>query len=122
MGQAHRRTGGGFPWPRWALSKHWRNGDIALALGVMAIIVVLIVPMPPSCSTSAGDLDHLSVLILMTALLIQKPLEFSAFPTVLLLATLLRLALNLASTRLILATATKAPDAAGTSSRPSATS
>jgi flagellar biosynthesis protein FlhA len=45
----------------------------------------------------------------MTALLIKKPLEFSAFPTVLLMATMLRLALNLASTRLILAMATKAP-------------
>ncbi|PKQ04093.1 MAG: flagellar biosynthesis protein FlhA, partial [Alphaproteobacteria bacterium HGW-Alphaproteobacteria-12] len=43
-----------------------------------------------------------SVLVLMTALFIQKPLEFSAFPTVLLIATMLRLALNLASTRLIL--------------------
>ena len=42
------------------------------------------------------------MLILLTALFIERPLEFSAFPTVLLIATMLRLALNLASTRLIL--------------------
>ena len=56
----------------------------------------------------------------MTSLFIQRPLEFTAFPTVLLIATLLRLALNLASTRLILATGTRAPTPPATSSRPSA--
>ena len=55
----------------------------------------------------------LSVLILMTALFIQTPLEFSSFPTVLLIATMLRLALNLASTRLILANGHTGTDAAG---------
>ncbi len=91
-----------------------RRGDIALALGVMMILVVLILPMP------AMMLDMLlavsiifSVLILMTALFIQTPLEFSAFPTVLLIATMLRLALNLASTRLILANGHEGTDAAG---------
>src|SRR5690606_7792674 len=54
-----------------------------------------------------------SVLVLMTALFIQKPLEFSAFPTVLLLATMLRLALNLASTRLILGEGHEGTDSAG---------
>ena len=54
-----------------------------------------------------------SVLILMTALFIQTPLEFSAFPTVLLIATMLRLALNLASTRLILAHGHDGTEAAG---------
>ena len=55
----------------------------------------------------------LSVLILMTALFIHTPLEFSAFPTVLLIATMLRLALNLASTRLILAHGHEGTAAAG---------
>ncbi|HWX59277.1 flagellar biosynthesis protein FlhA, partial [Bradyrhizobium sp.] len=55
----------------------------------------------------------LSVLILMTALFIHAPLEFSAFPTVLLIATMLRLALNLASTRLILAHGHEGTAAAG---------
>jgi len=53
------------------------------------------------------------VLILMTALFIHTPLEFSAFPTVLLIATMLRLALNLASTRLILSRGHEGTDAAG---------
>ncbi|MEM6664814.1 MAG: flagellar biosynthesis protein FlhA, partial [Pseudomonadota bacterium] len=54
-----------------------------------------------------------AVLILMTALFIQTPLEFSSFPTVLLIATMLRLALNLASTRLILSGGHEGTDAAG---------
>ena len=54
-----------------------------------------------------------SVLILMTALFIQTPLEFSSFPTVLLIAAMMRLALNLASTRLILANGHNGADAAG---------
>src|SRR5260370_32679904 len=55
----------------------------------------------------------MSSLILMTALVIQTPLEFSAFPTVLLISTMLRLALNLASTRLILARGHEGTGAAG---------
>ena len=54
-----------------------------------------------------------SVLILMTCLFIRTPLEFSVFPTVLLLATMLRLALNMASTRLILSDGHEGTDAAG---------
>ena len=69
----------------------------------MAIIVVLILPLPAFLlDFSLAISITFSVLVLMTALFIQKPLEFSAFPTVLLIATMLRLALNLASTRLIL--------------------
>ena len=90
------------------------RGDLGLALAVIAILVVLVLPMP------AGVLDLLlaisitfSVLILMTALFIRTPLEFSAFPTVLLIATMLRLALNLASTRLILTGGHQGTDAAG---------
>ncbi len=80
-----------------------KRGDLALALGVMAIIVVLILPLPAFLlDFSLAISITFSVLVLMTALFIQKPLEFSAFPTVLLIATMLRLALNLASTRLIL--------------------
>ena len=73
-----------------------RRGDIALAIGVMTILVVLILPLPaPLLDLSLAISIILSVLILMTALFIQAPLEFSAFPTVLLIATMLRLALNL---------------------------
>jgi flagellar biosynthesis protein FlhA len=91
-----------------------RHGDVALAIGVLAILAVLIVPLP------ALVLDLLlaisitfSVLILLTSLFIVRPLDFSSFPTVLLIATMLRLALNLASTRLILAHGHEGTDAAG---------
>jgi len=91
-----------------------RRGDIALAIGVLTILVVLILPLPPLLlDLSLAISITLSVLILMTALFIHAPLEFSAFPTVLLIATMLRLALNLASTRLILAHGHEGTDAAG---------
>jgi flagellar biosynthesis protein FlhA len=92
----------------------FKRGDIALAIGVLTILVVLILPLPPLLLDFALAISIiLSVLILMTALFIQTPLEFSAFPTVLLIATMLRLALNLASTRLILSRGHEGTDAAG---------
>jgi flagellar biosynthesis protein FlhA len=91
-----------------------KRGDIALAVGVMTILVVLILPLPAMLLDMALAISIiLSVLILMTALFIHTPLEFSAFPTVLLIATMLRLALNLASTRLILAQGHEGTSAAG---------
>ncbi|MFL5109683.1 MAG: flagellar biosynthesis protein FlhA [Microvirga sp.] len=91
-----------------------RRSDLLLAIGVTSILVVLVFPLP------AVLLDLLlavsiivSVLILMTSLFIEEPLEFSSFPTVLLIATMLRLALNLASTRLILARGHEGTAAAG---------
>ncbi len=91
-----------------------KRGDLALALGVMTILVVLILPLPPVLLDLFLAISIiLSVLILMTALFIHAPLEFSAFPTVLLIATMLRLALNLASTRLILAHGHEGTSAAG---------
>ncbi|MBV9523367.1 MAG: flagellar biosynthesis protein FlhA [Alphaproteobacteria bacterium] len=91
-----------------------KRGEIALALGVVAILVVLILPMPTwLLDFSLAASMTLSVLILMVALFIQRPLEFSAFPTTLLIATMLRLALNLASTRLILSHGHEGPTAAG---------
>src|SRR5215472_16398082 len=94
------------------LSSTLRRGEIALALGVVCILVVLILPMPTWLLDFSLALSiTFSVLILMVALFIAKPLEFSAFPTVLLIATMLRLALNLASTRLILAQGHEGPAA-----------
>ncbi len=91
-----------------------RRSDIGLAVGMMAILVVLILPLPAILlDFSLAISITFSVLILMTALFIQAPLEFSAFPTVLLIATMLRLALNLASTRLILAHGHEGTAAAG---------
>jgi flagellar biosynthesis protein FlhA len=106
---------GGFTLPRLGdLGGLLKRGDIALAIGVMTILVVLILPLPATLLDLALAISIiLSVLILMTALFIHAPLEFSAFPTVLLIATMLRLALNLASTRLILSRGHEGTAAAG---------
>ncbi|HEV3176066.1 MAG TPA: FHIPEP family type III secretion protein, partial [Stellaceae bacterium] len=91
-----------------------RRGEIALALGVVAILVVLILPMPTWLLDGSLALSiTFSVLILMVSLFIQRPLEFSTFPTVLLISTMLRLALNLASTRLVLSHGHEGTAAAG---------
>ncbi len=91
-----------------------RRGEIALALAVVAILVVLILPMPTWLLDASLALSiTFSVLILMVALFIQRPLEFSSFPTVLLISTMLRLSLNLASTRLILSHGHQGTNAAG---------
>jgi flagellar biosynthesis protein FlhA len=91
-----------------------KRGDLGLALGVLAILMVLILPLPPILLDLALALSIiLSVLILMTALFIHTPLEFSSFPTILLISTMLRLSLNLASTRLILANGYTGTSAAG---------
>ncbi|GEO42916.1 flagellar biosynthesis protein FlhA [Skermanella aerolata] len=90
------------------------RGDIVLAIGLVSILVVMILPMPSFLLDILLALSMtMSVLILMTVLFIQKPLEISSFPTILLITTLLRLSLNLASTRLILAHGHEGPDAAG---------
>ncbi|HWT99221.1 MAG TPA: flagellar biosynthesis protein FlhA [Terriglobales bacterium] len=96
------------------LSKLLRRGEIALALGLVAILTVLIIPMPPwMLDISLALSITLSVLILMVVLFIEKPLDFSTFPTVLLIVTMLRLSLNLASTRLILTHGHEGTAAAG---------
>ena len=88
--------------------------DLALAFGVAAIIGMLILPMPGWMLDFGLAISiTLSVMILMTALFIEKPLELSAFPTILLIVTMLRLGLNLASTRLILSHGHEGSHAAG---------
>ena len=91
-----------------------KRGDIGLAIGVMVILTILVVPLPPFLLDLFLAVSIiLSVLILMVSLFIAAPLEFTIFPTVLLIATMLRLALNVASTRLILANGHTGPGAAG---------
>ena len=91
-----------------------KRGDIAFALGVMTILFVLVFPLPSLLLDLALAMSMtFSILILMTALFIQKPLEFSSFPTVLLVATMARLSLNVASTRLILGYGHEGTHAAG---------
>ncbi|AWI87451.1 flagellar biosynthesis protein FlhA [Methylobacterium sp. DM1] len=94
-----------------ALSK---RSDLFFATAVMGILVVLIFPLPAFLLDLLLAVSIiLSVLIMMTGLFIDNPLEFTVFPTLLLVATLLRLALNLASTRLILGHGHEGTAAAG---------
>lgn len=90
------------------------RGDSALAFGIIAIIAVLLFPMPPVLLDAALALSIIiGLLILMTALFIDRPLELSTFPTILLISTILRFSLNLASTKLILGHGHEGTDAAG---------
>src|ERR1700712_2144168 len=96
-------TPAGFGYTPAKILDFLKKGELGLAIGIMAILVVLIVPLPTwMLDVSLAFSLSFSILILMTAVFIRKPLEFSSFPTILLITTMMRLALNLASTRLIL--------------------
>ena len=96
------------------IASYIKRSDLALAIGMMAILVVLILPLPTwLLDVSLAFSLSLSILIMMTAIFIRRPLEFSSFPAVLLITTMMRLALNLASTRLILAHGNTGTAAAG---------
>lgn len=97
-----------------AISKFFKRGEVWLALALMMILTALVIPMPPFVVDIGLAVSiTFSVVILMTVLFIGKPLEFSSFPTVLLMATLLRLSLNLCTTRLVLSRGNEGTDAAG---------
>ena len=88
--------------------------DIGLALGVIALLSVLVLPLPTMLLDLGLALSvTAAVLVLMVALFLQRPLDFTSFPTLLLLTTLLRLSLNVATTRLILSHGNEGPLAAG---------
>jgi flagellar biosynthesis protein FlhA len=92
----------------------FKRGEIVMAFGVIMILVFLVIPIPGFMLDFLLSISVMtSILILMTSLLIKKPLEFSAFPTVLLVTTLFRLSLNVASTRLILSQGHEGDIAAG---------
>ena len=88
--------------------------DFALAIGVVIILMFMMVPMPPIIVDLGLAISiALSMMILMITLFIRRPLDFSTFPTILLITTALRLGLNIASTRLILSEGNNGTDAAG---------
>jgi flagellar biosynthesis protein FlhA len=90
------------------------GGDVALAAGVIALLAVMLVPLPIVLLDLALAISITSsVLVLMVALFLSRPLEFTSFPTILLLTTLLRLALNIATTRAILTHGHEGPNAVG---------
>ncbi len=89
-------------------------GALVLPVGILAIVAMMIVPLPAWLLDLSfiGNI-LLSLLVLMVALHARRPLDFSSFPTILLIATTLRLALNVASTRVVLAEGHTGTDAAG---------
>lgn len=96
------------------LIKSIQRGDIMFALAIILILVVLIMPMPVwLLDVSLALSIVMSCIVLMMAIFIEKPIQFSSFPLLLLIVTIYRLALNLASTRLILSKGSQGPDAAG---------
>ena len=91
---------------------NWR--DIAVPLAVLGIVIALITPMPSFLLDILIVTDIMtSVVVMMVAMYIRKPAEFSVFPTTLLLLTLFRLSLNISSTRLILMNGNTGTSAAG---------
>ena len=88
--------------------------EIALSGGVVGILLVIFLPIPAFIiDFGLASSFALSIVILMLSLWIRKPIELSSFPTLLLIATLLRLALNIATTRLILSHGAEGTSAAG---------
>ena len=88
--------------------------EAVLAMAVVGILAILIVPLPAIVLDGLLALNvAISVLMLLVSLGLTKPMEFSVFPSLLLITTLFRLALNVATTRLILLDGGKGPGAAG---------
>lgn len=101
--------------PKGILGFFYANSkELAVPVAILAIIVALITPMPPLMLDFLLAVDiMLSVIVLMVSVYITKPVEFSVFPTTLLMLTLFRLALNVSSSRLILLNGNTGTSAAG---------
>jgi flagellar biosynthesis protein FlhA len=90
----------------------WRR--LAAPILVILILAMMVLPLPPFLLDMLFTFNiALSMIVLLISLYTLKPLEFSVFPTVLLMTTLLRLSLNVASTRIVLLEGHTGPDAAG---------
>jgi flagellar biosynthesis protein FlhA len=91
-----------------------RRSDLLLAVGILFILALMIIPVPPILLDMSLSLSiTLSIIVILITSYVARPLDFSVFPSVLLIATLLRLSLNIASTRLILTHGDSGTQAAG---------
>jgi flagellar biosynthesis protein FlhA len=91
-----------------------KHPDLVMSVGVVAILMVMLLPLPRFVLDLLLSFDiTLSVIILLVGLQVRRPIEFSVFPSILLMITLLRLSLNVASTRLILLHGNEGAGAAG---------
>ncbi|HEV2440947.1 MAG TPA: flagellar biosynthesis protein FlhA [Steroidobacteraceae bacterium] len=97
--------------PTW---REFVRAGIGVPAGVLAVLAMVILPLPPMALDVLFSFNiALSIVIVMAVFYVARPIEFGVFPTVLLLATLLRLALNVASTRVVLLHGYSGPQAAG---------
>lgn len=91
-----------------------KKGEVFVAVGVVSLLGVMLIPMPPFLLDLLLALSiSLAVLILINSVYVKRPLDFSVFPSLLLITTLYRLSLNVASTKLILLKGHEGTDAAG---------
>lgn len=91
-----------------------KNTDLLIAVGMLVVLSVMIIPLPPVLLDITLTFSlAISILILLTSIYVKRALDFSVFPTLLLMTTLYRLALNVATTRLILTHGHEGPQSAG---------
>ena len=91
-----------------------RPQELSVALGVMVVMTVMVMPIPPFVLDILLSFSlTFAIIILLVSIFMLSPLDFSIFPSLLLIVTLLRLSLNVASTRIILLNGSDGPDAAG---------
>src|SRR6266511_1910148 len=96
------------------LSASRRASQLLAPTAILAVVLLMIVPLPPFVLDLLLSVDiGLSVVLLLTVIYVKQPVEFSVFPSLLLLLTLIRLSLNVASTRLILMHGAEGVEAAG---------
>ncbi|MFZ3049073.1 MAG: flagellar biosynthesis protein FlhA [Desulfatirhabdiaceae bacterium] len=96
------------------INTHSRNTDILMAFAVVAILIIMLVPLPSWVLDILLSFNiSFSLIILLVGMYIHKPLELSSFPSILLITTLFRLSLNVSSTRIILLHGNEGTDAAG---------
>jgi flagellar biosynthesis protein FlhA len=96
------------------LAQIQQRGDVIVAVSVVSIVGVMVLPVPPFILDLLLSFSiSLSIVILVSAVYIKKPLDLSVFPTILLMTTLYRLSLNIASTRLVLLRGNEGIDSAG---------
>lgn len=95
-------------------AKNLTRGNLGIPILLIMLLAMIVLPMPPLLLDIFFTFNiALSLVVLLAAVYAQKPLDFAAFPTVLLIATLLRLGLNVASTRVVLLEGHEGGDAAG---------
>src|ERR1051325_8128587 len=94
--------------------KPLKSTHLLAPAAVLLVVLLMIVPMPALALDMLLSVDiGLAVVLLLTAIYVKRPTEFSVFPSLLLLLTLIRLSLNVASTRLVLMHGQDGTDAAG---------